>query len=143
MAKPIQLDIEDAIYGRKPRVRKAPPALEFATQCALADTCRRWINPGWIWTAFPAGERRDRVAAGRLQRMGLQPGFFDLLFISPTGEHHWMELKRGRAPLTTEQVAFELAMKLRAVPAVVCRDYNEAVNHLKAWGALPSKVHAQ
>jgi hypothetical protein len=123
MGREVQLDIEDAIQGRKTRARKAALALEFKTQCVLADTLRRWARPGWIWTAFPAGELRSKATAGRLQRMGLQPGFFDLVLIAPNGIHYWLELKRGRAPLTTEQVAFELAMRLRGVPAVVCRDY--------------------
>jgi hypothetical protein len=140
---PVQLDIEDALKGRPTRAKKAPPAREFATQCVLADTLRRWINPGWVWTAFPAGELRTEATASRLKRMGLQPGFFDLLFISPTGEHHWIELKKGRAPLTVEQVAFELAMKLRAVPVAVCRDYKSAIEQLQEWGALPAKVHVQ
>ena len=75
--------------------------------------------------------------------MGLQPGFFDLLFISPTGIHHWLELKRGNAPLTVEQTAFELAMRLRGVPVFVARSYTEAVEVLKAWGALCDRVHVQ
>lgn len=143
MRRPVQLDIEDVIAGRKPKATRAPLALEFATQCALADTVRRWIEPGWVWTAFPAGELRSEGTGARLKRMGVQKGFFDFLFISPGGQHMWIELKRGRAAMTVEQLAFELAMRLRGVPAVVCRDYKSAVEQLKAWGALPSTVHVQ
>lgn len=143
MSRPIQLDLEDALKGRKTRAKRVPPALEFATQCVLADTCKRWIEPGWIWTAIPLGEYRTKATAARLQRMGVRPGFFDLLFIAPDGSSSWLELKRGTAPLSTEQLAFQLAMKLRGVRAEVARDYKEAVAILQEWGALPSGIHVQ
>src|SRR6185436_8224446 len=42
--------------GKRQRGTQPPPPKEFALHCMVADTVRRWILPGWIWTHFPAGE---------------------------------------------------------------------------------------
>ena len=72
--------------GRKQRGVAPPPPKEFALHCAVADTVRRWILPGWIWTHFPAGEARSAITGARLKRMGLARGFPDLLFFH-AGRH--------------------------------------------------------
>jgi hypothetical protein len=118
------------------RGTRPPPALEFETHCAIADTLRRGATPGWIWTHFPAGERRDLGAAARLKRMGLKGGFPDFLLIAPDGVHHWLELKRGNAALTDDQKAFQLEMNMRGVPCAVARSYELAIAQLKEWGAV-------
>lgn len=118
------------------------PALEFETQCMVADSLRRGVKPGWLWTAFPAGELRTKETAARVKRMGLNPGFFDLLLIDPNGRHYWLELKRGKLRLTDEQAAFSLAMMARGVPCAVARSYQQAIDALNEWGALRLKVSA-
>jgi hypothetical protein len=60
----------------------------------------------------------------------------DFLLISPSGQHHWLELKRGAAPLTEAQRAFIDELTERAVPWAVARDYDAAVRQLRAWGAV-------
>ena len=38
----------------------APPApSEFSLHCAVVDTVKRWINPGWIFTHIASGEKRS------------------------------------------------------------------------------------
>ena len=71
-----------------------------------------------------------------LKRMGTQSGMLDFLLIAPTGQHHWLELKRGSAPLTEAQQAFIEQLERRSVPWFVARDYDTAVKQLKAWGVL-------
>lgn len=127
---------------RRQRGTKPPPAPEFRTHCAVADAMRIGIAPGWIFTHFPAGEKRDAGAAARLKRMGLKPGFPDFLLISPAGVHHWLELKRGSAALTDAQKAFQLAMNERGVPCAVARSFNEAIEILTSWGAIRVRVAA-
>ena len=56
--------------------------------------------------------------------------------ISPTGVHHWLELKRGNAPLTEDQEAFAAALRRCGVPYCVARDYDAAVRLLKLWDVL-------
>ena len=50
------------------------PATEFQLHCAVADTVRRWIMPGWIFTHIASGEKRDPVTAARLKRMIVASG---------------------------------------------------------------------
>lgn len=92
--------------------------------------------PGWLWTHIGHGEKRDKVTAARLQRMGLQPGWPDFILIAPTGVHYWLELKRGRARLTVDQEAFHIAMLKREVPCRVARSFEEAIAILTDWGAI-------
>jgi len=130
------------LKGPRQKGEAFPTALEFETQCMVADSLRRGVKPGWLWTAFPAGELRTKETAARVKRMGLNPGFFDLLLIDPNGVHRWLELKRGRAPLTDEQAAFSLAMQARGVPCEVARSYQGAIDVLNGWDALRLKVSA-
>jgi hypothetical protein len=124
------------LKGARQKGEVLPDPLEFEAQCYVASRLRWGCAPGWIWTAFPAGEWRTPATAGRVKAMGLNPGFFDLLFIDPDGQHRWLEMKRGKARLTEEQAAFSLAMLARGVPAEVARSQDEAVDILQDWGAL-------
>jgi hypothetical protein len=136
--------------GKRQRGVKPPPALEFETHCALADTLRRAVTPGWLWTHFPAGEERPahidkrgrRVSSegARLKRMGLKPGWADFLFVSPAGRLHCLELKRGNAPLNDAQQDFRDAITLCGVPYAVARSYDEAIQILTSWGAVRVRV---
>ena len=114
--------------------------LEYETHCSIADALRLAVAKDWLWTHFPAGEKRDLRTAARLQRMGLKRGFSDFLLISPAGDHHWLELKRGKAALTPDQVAFGEAMRERRVPYAVARSFEEAIDVLHEWRALRPEV---
>ena len=75
----------DLLKGKRQKGTKAPGPSEFRIQCAVADYLRRGVADGWLWNHFPAGELRTEETGGRLKRAGLQPGWFDLVLISPTG----------------------------------------------------------
>ena len=126
---------EHAFWKRQP-VRRLPPALERRTHIALADLLRHTARAGWWWSHIPSGEHRTEATGALLKRMGLQRGMADFLLISPTGVHHWLELKRGNAPLTEDQEAFAAALRRCGVPYAVVRDYDAAVRQLKLWGAV-------
>lgn len=128
--------------GRRQRGVKPPLALEYKTHIAIADALRWGCAPGWIWNHFPSGEKRDPQTGAKLKRMGHQPGWADFVLVAPTGTHFWLELKRGKAPLSEEQEAFGTAMRARGVPYRVVRSYDEAVGQLIAWGALRLRVSA-
>lgn len=143
-----QLSLLPPSVRRRP---KAPLALEFRTHCAVADAMRAGMRPGWTWTHFPAGEKRPghvdkksgkwrSPAAERLKRMGLKPGWSDFLLVSPVGQLHCLELKRGDAPLTFEQEVFRKDMLAAGVPHVVARSFNEAIDAMTAWGAIKITV---
>jgi VRR-NUC domain len=128
---------------RRQRGTRPPPALEVATHIALADTLRKGgLQPGWIWSHIGHGGKRSEETGRLLKRMGLAPGIPDFLFIAPDGRHHWLELKRGRAPLTDAQKKFQLEMNMRGVPCGVARSYQDAICQLTEWGAVRVKVAA-
>jgi hypothetical protein len=133
------------------RVRKLPPAPEFALQCMVADILRRWLLPGWRFTHIPSGEERPsqlvkgkRVsfAAARLKRAGLMPGWPDLILLSPTALAHFLELKRRGRGLDDEQTDFARYCAAHGYPHAWTDRFDEAVETLKRWGALPGSVHA-
>jgi hypothetical protein len=134
--------------ARNQRGVAAPPPLEFAVHCAVADTLRRWATPGWIWTHLPMGELRDAVTGARLKRMGVQPGWPDLILIPPAGPKFWqrphfLELKRRGGKLTEHQAGFALWCKLNGCPHAVADSYEAAVKILQRWGALMDRVKVQ
>jgi hypothetical protein len=113
---------------------KAP--LEVRTHIAIADLLRVAAASGWWWSHIGHGGKRSKATGGLLERMGLRPGISDFLLISPTGQHHWMELKRGHAPLNENQIIFFADMHARNVSVEVVRSFDEAVAHLNKLGAL-------
>jgi hypothetical protein len=115
---------------------RAPPPIERRTHIAIADLLRIACRPGWWWSHIPSGEYRTDKTGALLQRMGLRRSMSDFLFVGPAGQHCWLELKRGRAPLTGEQEAFTEHLHQCGVPYHVARDYQSAVNQLKEWGVL-------
>jgi hypothetical protein len=123
-------------FWKRLPVRRLSPAPERRTHILVADLLRHTSRPGWWWSHIPSGEYRTPETGALLSRMGLRRGMADFLLISPTGVHHWLELKRGNAPLTDEQHLFMNGLFARGVPHYVARSYDDAVHQLKLWGAL-------
>jgi len=129
------------------RGTKAPPASEFATHCAIADTLRVSLSRGWLWWHTPNGGarpafvnkhgRRISVEGGKLARMGTRKGVSDFLLIGPPAARlHALELKaRGETP-DDDQVAFLEAVEAAGGVAAWCDSYDRAISLLKSWGAV-------
>ena len=140
--------------GKRQRGVKRPPAKEFATHCMVADTLRRWQTPGWRWSHFPAGEFRHPAVAMRLKRMGVQVGWPDFVLLSGipatsdaiaanpdfVGTAHFLELKRQGSKLSDWQQSFAEFCAFNGYPYFWCDNYRDAVNQLKAWGAVRASV---
>ena len=124
------------------RIRKAPPAPEFALHAMVADVLDRWLSPGWIFTHIPSGELRDKVTAAKLKRMGVKAGWPDLLLLGPDGRPHCLELKRRGRCLSDTQVLFATWCDQHGVPFDCCDNFDDALARLKAWGALRVSVTA-
>lgn len=124
-----------ALLTQPPSRRK--PALEVKTHIALADLLRARTEPGWWWSHIGHGEKRSATTGALLKRMGLKRGIPDFVFVSPVGKHCWLELKRGRAPLTDAQEAFADMCFERGISHRVARSFEEAVDVLRGWGVLP------
>lgn len=127
---------------RRQRGTRPPPAKERKTQIALIDTLEKYggLSPDWEVFHVPNGELRSEKTGALLKRMGAKAGVLDLEFLSPTGRPYFLELKRGRAPLTEAQAAFIARQEKRGVPCAVARSYKEAIEQLKAWGALRTTI---
>lgn len=131
------------LFRRKHSPLPAAHPTEFRLACAFADTLRQLARRDWRWSHFPAGEFRETPTGERLKRQGLHKGWPDYLFISPTGQLHCLELKRGRAPLTPEQEGFRDFCKAHGVPWIVARSYDEAIAAVTKWGLLKLEVRPQ
>jgi hypothetical protein len=141
--------------GKRQRGIAPPPPLEFATHATLADICKRWINPHWKFTHLPLGEHREhRVnprtgkryspSGQRLQRMGVQPGWPDFIFVGPNAQVFWLELKRFKTGRLSEDQSDVLAHLVACGFAVlVTTSLDDAVATLKQAGILRSNFEVQ
>jgi hypothetical protein len=123
-------------------LRKPPPAPEFALQCLVADILRRWIKPGWRFTHIASGEYRSKATAGRLKRMGVIPGWPDLILLSPAALAHFLELKRRGEKLSEDQDEFAEYALAHGYPFEWTDNFDKALAILKGWGALRTEVRA-
>jgi hypothetical protein len=115
---------------------------EFALHCAVADVVRRWIMPQWIFTHIASGEKRDQITASRLRRMGVTPGFPDLMFIGP-GRVCWIELKAKGGRLSEAQAAVASHL-VAAGHGYLCSDsFDDVVATLKAWGVVRACIRVR
>jgi hypothetical protein len=78
--------------SKRQRGIRSNGATEYQLHCAVIDTIRRWILPGWIYTHIASGEKRDRATAARLKGTGVVGGFPDLMFFGIKGEVCCVEL---------------------------------------------------
>jgi hypothetical protein len=141
--------------GKRQRGIAAPPPLEFATHATLADICKRWINPHWKFTHLPLGEHREHrisprtgkrysLSGQRLQRMGVQPGWPDFIFVGPDTQVFWLELKRLKTGRLSEDQSEVLAHLVACGFAVlVTTSLDDAVDTLKQAGILRSNFEVQ
>jgi hypothetical protein len=148
MTAALQLDL---LRGPRQRGRRPPPAKEFATHCAIADTIRIGIAPGWLWFHPPNGGERPaftnkhgkRISpeGGRLQRMGAKPGASDFILAGPPyGRIHALELKRRGEKPTEAQYAFLDDVRAAGGLAAWVDNYAAAIDQLQGWGALRVKI---
>jgi len=118
------------------RVRKPPPAKEFASHVMVADTLKRWCRPVFRYTHIPNGELREDATAAKLKRMGVQPGWPDFAIIGPPPGFYALEMKRKGEKLTPDQEAFEAFCKSAGFPFETAFTYGQAIAHLTQWGVL-------
>jgi hypothetical protein len=126
---------------RKPRKGqrvRIPPKKEWLFQQDLVrDLIEPYLRRDWRYTHVPSGELRDDATAGKLKGMGVKPGFFDLLFLSPEGRYFWLELKRVPTKrLKGDQLRFQQWLDQHSLPYAVAWTTDQAYAALERWGAL-------
>jgi hypothetical protein len=72
---------------KSPRQRGiAPPsASEYQLHCAVVDSVRRWILPGWIYTHTASGEKARPDNRRQIEKDGRHRRIPDLVFFGPAG----------------------------------------------------------
>lgn len=138
--------------SKRQRGVKPKPPSEFAVHCAIADTLRRWIEPGWIWFHCPNGGARTKrqnpktgqwysPEGGRLERMGARPGVSDFLLVAPyMAQLHALELKREGEKPTKAQIQFGDDVTASGGEFAWVDNYKAAIAQLQDWGALPTTI---
>ena len=120
----------------RPRAHLVGRPREMVLHLAVVDVLTKLGDPKWRWTHFPAGEARDIRTGARLKRMGLKPGWFDIILVAPGGRFHALELKRDGEELTEAQSAFQLWAVANGVRTAVVCSFDEAFATLSGWGAI-------
>jgi hypothetical protein len=128
--------------GRKPRPRKAPIVRprEIELHMSVVKLLQDFSSPGWIWSHFPAGEKRDIRTAAKLKRMGVKAGWPDFLLISPAGIFHGLELKRPGGVMSEAQEDFLRWAIANGINHSVADNVDDAIAVLSHWGAVKIAV---
>lgn len=130
--------------GKRQRGVRAPPPLEFASHVVIADICRRWLMPHWRFTHMPMGERRDKVTAIKLHRMGVTPGWPDFGFFGPHCSVFWLELKRARTGRLSEaQIDLHAFLAACGHGYLCTASVRDAIETLKALGIVRAGIEVQ
>jgi hypothetical protein len=129
--------------GRRQRGEVPLQASEFQLHCAVVALVRRWIMPGWRFTHIASGEKRDLLTAQRLKRMGVMPGWPDLIFLGPRGEVCFVELKAKGGRLSEAQADIASHLIAAGHGYLCSNSFDDIVATLKAWGVVRAVVSVQ
>jgi len=125
--------VPGAIGGRGAKRRH----VEDDIQASLVDHLTWRLARGVVWYAVPNGEKRDKITARRLKRLGVRAGVADLAFVLPGGSAAYLELKAGRdGRQSTEQKQFEADVIAAGARYALARTIDDALAVLKGWGAI-------
>lgn len=119
-----------------PARKKSPAPLEEVLQVQVADILRAYCKSDWLWTHFPAGEKRTAITGAKLKRFGLQRGWPDILLVRPLGLIHCLELKRLGEDLNDAQETFQIWCIAHGVPHAVAWTQEQAIAILLSWECL-------
>jgi hypothetical protein len=122
--------------SRRQRGTAAPLAAEYQLHCAVVDT----IMPGGIFTHIASGEKREKVTAARLKRMGVAAGFPDLIFFGVNGEVACVELKEASNRLSEAHQAMCAHLEGCGFPYLCTDGVDQAIEWLKDDGDIARRV---
>ena len=93
----------------------------------------------------PNEGKRSPQQGAKLKRMGLSPGFPDLVIPIPRGNYHglFVEMKVGNNKTTAEQKKWLTELSKRGYAATACWGVDEAINTVNAYirgGEIPLKL---
>ena len=102
--------------------------LEASIQRAVVDYARKTNNKiiGGIFH-IPNGEKRDKITAARLKKMGVKAGVPDLCIPITEGQIVWIELKTQKGRVSKKQQEVIEWLQGLGHEVYVCYGYSEAV----------------
>lgn len=128
---------KDLFTRRWRKVQRLDPS-ELQIQISLIENLKIRCRPGVTYFHVANGEERDPRVAAKLKAMGVLPGVADLVFVwfDDGLKLLFLELKRRRAKLGPEQVAF--ADRMRAAGAIydTADNIDAALDILRRHGIL-------
>ena len=111
---------------------------EYRIAVALCDYMRN-AYPALIrdkhFFAFPAGEHRNKITAGKIKRAGGIAGVPDYILTKPCGPYAvlFIELKTKTGRLSPDQKTFLRTHKGSGCASVVAYGYDEAVDIIESY----------
>ena len=118
-------------------------ARELRVHIAIAGMLRAYLKDGWRTTHPASGEIRDKRTAAKIRAMGQNPGWPDIILVSPEGRFHGLEIKGPGGSLSTHQRDFRNWCRDHAIPWATVRSVDEAAHVLSDWGALRLPISVQ
>jgi hypothetical protein len=95
----------------------------------------RTLCPGVSIVAVPNAAKRSQWAAQRAKREGMAAGFPDILCFWKGPGIAAIEFKTAKGPLSDNQREWLERLLCFGIPAMVCRDPDEAMEFLRRSGA--------
>ncbi|MCM5558506.1 hypothetical protein [Pleomorphomonas sp. JP5] len=106
-------------------------------QASLVEHLKWRLARGVVWYAVPNGEKRDKITASRLKRLGVRAGVADVAFVLPGGAAAYLELKAGKdGRQSDEQKQFEADVVAAGARYALARTLDDALSILLEWGAI-------
>ena len=112
---------------------------EFHHQCALIDwwrfACRKWGIPERLLHHSPQEGIRSKITGHHLKRIGMRPGFPDLMLYVKRGDYGALaiELKCENGRATKEQLVYLDDLKSQGYATCICRGWEEARNKITEY----------
>jgi hypothetical protein len=113
--------------------RRPPKFLESPLQISIVDYIR-WVAPQLICAHVPNEGERSKWGHIKMIKMGLTPGFHDLLLLEEPGLAYLLEVKPPDESLSEAQVIFHAECKKRNIPQAIVRSIEDVRDALKRWG---------
>lgn len=138
---PGQLDLIDWLDGKassealvvkRTLLRKSEHSIQSQLFAELAYKKR----PGVYIIAIPNGGLRHARVALQLKDEGVTPGAPDIIVALPEGRTGWLEMKNKTGRLSDVQIGVSSILKHLGHYWGMARTVDEALAHLRGWGAL-------
>ena len=111
---------------------------EIRLHCAAVRYLRT-VCPDCIVFHCANGGKRSKETARLMKALGVMPGVFDLILITPDGRHCYLEAKSDGGRLSPEQQWFKSELILRGIPYVVFRNLADIETFVQQ-NAIPNRL---